>query len=321
MKIRVIVPVYNASRYIERCFDSVLQQSFTEWEVVAVDDGSTDNSLDLMRNYNRRDSRFNIYHQENAGAGAARNYALEISKKKNDDGYIVFIDSDDYIEPEYFKLLSEHDEDVVFIDNYQKDETGKVIREERMSSYASYDGDTILRKQMTGCIPWGGWRKAYKAHLLLNHDILYSTHKVGEEAIFSFKALYYARSVGFINSKVYSYVLHEGSLSSIVLEDPWGEVAQNLQNTITELGEYERYANTLNAFHVSAAAISLRRLAKKYGYRQYCEKARDRIGIMNDRINLSYGVDNNSLRSAAKVMRRLMNIKAVFITYVLGRVY
>lgn len=321
MKIKVIVPVYNSGKYLNRCFDSIIAQTFSDWEVVAVDDGSSDNSFELMREYQQRDNRFKIYHQANAGAGATRNYALDICKDNIEEGYIVFIDSDDYIENNYFEQLSVHNEDVVFIDILQKDERNKIIKEECMSAYASYDIDCIIRKQMTGCIPWGGWRKAYKEQLLLNNEIRYSTHKVGEEAIFSFKALYYAKSVGSISNKVYSYVLHEGSLSSTMLEDPWGEVVLNLEKEITDMGVYEKYANTLNAFHVSAAAVSLRRLAKKYKFKDYCSKARERIRTMNNRINSIYDIDDNSLIRAAKVMKKLMANNALFITYVLGRVF
>ena len=173
MKIRVIIPVYNAGQYLERCFESVLNQTHQDWEVIAIDDGSKDNSLELMRDYQLKDDRFKTLHQDNAGAGAARNYALEVCKKDSAYGYIVFIDADDYIEPDYFEILSRHNEDVVFIDIFQRDATGKVIKEERMSDYAILDIDTIIRKQMTGCIPWGGVRKAYKSHLLFNNNIQY----------------------------------------------------------------------------------------------------------------------------------------------------
>lgn len=321
MNITVIVPAYNSGKYINRCFDSILNQTFSDWKVVAVDDGSTDNTFELMKEYQQRDKRFSIFHQPNSGAGAARNYALKICKNINADGYIVFIDADDYIEPDYFELLLAHDEDVVFIDCFQKNDNGKIIGEECMSKYAAYDVNSIIRKQMTGCIPWGGWRKAYRVQLLLNNEIFYSTHKVGEEAIFSFKALFYSQSVGFIAKKVYSYVLHDGSLSSTKLEDPWGDVVQNLKNAIVELGVYESYANTLNAFQVSAAAVSLRRLAKSYSYKLYCVKARERIIIMNERINPNFSIDDNSLKSAAKVMKLLMANNALFLTYILGRVF
>jgi len=98
MKISVIVPVYNAERYISRCVDSILKQTYSDWELLLVDDGSKDNSLAILNDYGKKDSRIRTFHQENAGAGAARNVGLE-----NAIGdYIVFIDSDDFVEPDFF---------------------------------------------------------------------------------------------------------------------------------------------------------------------------------------------------------------------------
>ena len=93
-----------------------------------------------------------MIHQENEGAGIARNVGLEYANGK----YVVFIDSDDYIEKDYFKLLSQHDEDVVYIDVRNVDEDGRVLKEEYMSSNNRLSLDSILRRQMTGCINWGG---------------------------------------------------------------------------------------------------------------------------------------------------------------------
>ena len=129
MKISVIVPVYNAANYIAKCIQSVQNQTFSSWELILIDDGSQDNSLDIIRRFAIEDDRIKVIHQENSGAGMARNNGIE-----NAIGdYIVFLDSDDYISEKYLSLLSSHNEDVVFIDVEAVDEGGNVVRREYLS--------------------------------------------------------------------------------------------------------------------------------------------------------------------------------------------
>lgn len=101
MELSVIVPVYNASSYIKRCIDSILRQTFQEFELIVVNDGSTDNSLDILRSILPQKENIKLYSQSNQGVSATRNYGISLSKGK----YVTFIDSDDYIEPSFIETL------------------------------------------------------------------------------------------------------------------------------------------------------------------------------------------------------------------------
>lgn len=312
MKITVIIPVYNAEKYLHRCLDSVINQTYTDWKIIAVNDGSSDSSLEILNKYASRDNRIKVYSQENSGAGMARNFA--ITKVNEKDSYIVFIDADDSIEPNYFELLSRHVEDVVFIDINQRDDiSGKIIKKEKLSRYSKCSKDRILRMQMTGAIPWGGCRKASKASLIIDNDILYSNHKVGEEAIFSFKLLYFANTVSFIDETVYSYYIHEGSLSSTRMDDPWGKVVDNLKEEILRLGCYPEFATTLNSFYVSAVAVSLVRIAKFYSGTEYKKKAVDRIENYLSSVDKSVRIDKKFLNFKVRLFSVLINVKSLFL--------
>lgn len=152
MTISAIVPVYNTEKLIGRCIDSVIAQTYPDWELILVDDGSTDGSINVLREYETKDSRIKVIHQDNLGPGLARNKGIE-----NTVGdHIVFIDSDDVIKTNYFEKLSHETADVVFIDIDQVDEDFSVLREEHMSDYQSLSKDALLRSQMTGKFPWGG---------------------------------------------------------------------------------------------------------------------------------------------------------------------
>ena len=319
MKISVIIPVYNAESYLDRCIQSVLNQTYINWKLLLIDDGSTDGSLSILRKYEKIDSRISVIHQQNKGAGAARNLGIDSIKN---EGYVVFIDSDDYIEPNYFELLVTHNEDVVFINVAQRDTSGKIIKKERMSSlYKKLDIEEIKRKQMTGCIPWGGVRKAVKSKLILSQNIRYSLHTIGEEAVFSFKVLFYANSIGFINYDVYNYMIRKNSLSTTQIDDPWGKVAENMENVIKELNVYEKYVDTLNAFYISACAVSLKRIVSYYSYGKYMDISKKRIKLLKRQLNTNYKIDKKNLNFKAKLIYVLILLNFRRIIFILGKIY
>ena len=102
-RISVIVPIYNTEKYLARCIESILCQTYTNLEIILVDDGSTDKSGDICDFYARKDNRVKVVHKENGGAAAARNFALNMVTGQ----YIGFVDSDDYTDIEMYQKLYE----------------------------------------------------------------------------------------------------------------------------------------------------------------------------------------------------------------------
>ena len=100
-KISIIVPVYNIKEYLPSCLDSIIAQSFTDFELILIDDGSSDGSGDICEYYSLLDNRIRVYHKTNEGVSKARNFGIEIAEGE----WIAFIDGDDYIVPEYLEAL------------------------------------------------------------------------------------------------------------------------------------------------------------------------------------------------------------------------
>ena len=302
MKISVIVPVYNAANYIAKCIQSVQNQTFSSWELILIDDGSQDNSLDIIRRFAIEDDRIKVIHQENSGAGMARNNGIE-----NAIGdYIVFLDSDDYISEKYLSLLSSHNEDVVFIDVEAVDEGGNVVRREYLSQYKNMDKDDFLRAQMTGKINWGGVRKAVKRKIIDTNNIRYSDHKVGEEALFTYSSVFNSKTIGFIEKPVYFYIQRADSLSHAKIDDPWGEVALALKAKTKENGSYIKYANTINAFLLTAAAVSSDRLAMNYSREVYNNKMNILYASLVANIDKDFPIDYRHMSMKAIVLGKLL---------------
>ena len=101
MKVSIGVPVYNVEEYLRQCLNSIMEQTFTDFEVIMVDDGSTDNSFSICQEYVAKDNRFKLIHQENKGLAGARNTCLKYMHGE----FITWIDSDDKIKPDYLEKL------------------------------------------------------------------------------------------------------------------------------------------------------------------------------------------------------------------------
>ena len=125
--ISVIVPVYNAKKYLDRCIQSIINQKYKELEIILVDDGSKDNSLEICKSYADKDNRIQVIHKENAGVSAARNTGIEAAS----GDFIAFVDSDDYIDENmYFNMMqkaSEYNCDLVMCDCYKVRGNNKCI--------------------------------------------------------------------------------------------------------------------------------------------------------------------------------------------------
>ena len=104
-EISVIVPVFNVEKYLTRCVNSILTQSFSDFDLILVDDGSTDSSGEICDNYAKKDARVHVLHQSNCGAAVARNVGLNYVFSNSDSSWISFVDSDDWIHPQYLELL------------------------------------------------------------------------------------------------------------------------------------------------------------------------------------------------------------------------
>ena len=130
-KISIIIPVYNAEKYISRCLDSVITQDYTNLEIICINDGSKDKSLAILQDYAQKDSRIIVISQSNQGAASARNYGLSVATGK----YISFIDADDWVRADYLESLYK----------LQKSESADMVICEYEKNFINY---SIQRKKL-----------------------------------------------------------------------------------------------------------------------------------------------------------------------------
>lgn len=243
--ISVIVPVYNIEQYLCRCIDSVLQQSFLDFELILVNDGSTDTSGKICDHYQKKDERVSVIHQKNMGVSCARNSALEICK----GNYITFIDGDDWLSLDTFTLvvqsIEKYDPDLVGF-GYQIigdgqfveavfDNSIKVIELDKVQACRHY-----LKNDLFYC---GSNAMVFKRGILDSIFFRPSlTH--GEDYIFAWQAFCKVKNVIFIDSKKYYYLQRAGSASHDYSEKRFAEIKsrkfvyQYICRSYPEMAEY-----------------------------------------------------------------------------------
>ena len=210
--ISVIIPVYNVEKYLPRCLDSVVKQTYTNLEIILIDDGSTDNSLKLCQNYAQKDKRIRIFHQENQGVSAARNLGLD----KATGEFITFIDSDDWVLTHYVQRLWE------LIQCYQTDiALGCLIEQYDNQSPAfsprSYHSACISSEQSflgsSHHTPVNAAAKLYRKSVInkLRFDTKFA---LAEDILFFLNALKHATKVASTNEPIYVYCRRNDSATS-----------------------------------------------------------------------------------------------------------
>lgn len=309
MKISFVTPAYNAASTIGRCLESVIAQTDGDWEAIVVDDGSSDNTYEIICAYAEKDPRITALTQENQGPGMARNNAM----RHVSGDYIAFLDSDDYIEPDYVALVKEKiiggNLDVVILDNYYEDPNGKLISMETLSQYAGLDKDGLIAVQMTGKMPWGGWRKVIKAEIIKENKLEYSRDAVGEEALFSFRAFYCAERIGFLGKPVLHYVDYPASQSKKGNDDPWGGVVARLRKYLSDNGLLEQYSRQVNSFAYTALAVSVYRIANNYPCGEAIALIREQIKTVKQ--DYRYDCDPACMETRVKLLMPCIRLNAV----------
>lgn len=233
-KISVIVPVYNAENYIERCVDSLLCQSFNDFELILVDDGSTDNSVKIISNLADKHSFIRVFAKENGGAASARNLGIDNARGE----YIAFIDADDTVEPtfleELYNAATESGAELVMCD-YTKHYESKAVPFSQPIRGGAYTKEQISTELYPCLIMFdnlefpptiSNWVCLFKHSLLERYQIRYPTVRLCEDSFFGSACLYRTNCFVYLKGqRLYNYIHREGSVSNAVdytkLDERW----------------------------------------------------------------------------------------------------
>ncbi len=261
IKLSVIVPVYNVKPYLTKCVDSLLNQDISKehYEIILVDDGSTDGSADLLEQLQQNNTNVKVLHQNNQGVSMARNNGMELARGE----YIYFADADDYLVPNVLnRLLSKMDEqnlDVLRFNYVTVNERGETINPYKYKTFDNYkdevcDGLTFLNERLgVGCYVWQFIFKRQFMHLKFTEGI-----SLGEDTDWTIRLMLEAKRVTSTDAVVYNYLFREGSATLAItaekkrkkIEDQLWIVAK-FKNIINEIGSQPWFVGQIAATVVS----------------------------------------------------------------------
>ena len=232
-KISVIVSVYNTEKYVEKCIESILNQTYSNLELILIEDKSTDHSLEILRKYKERKNVVLIENPQNRGLSYSRNIGL-----KNSSGdYIGYIDSDDYIEPDYYEKLYEalikNKADIAVCDMklyYEKTKTFQINR--------GCDGNKTIDFINNG-LAASACNKLFKRQIIEKYP--FAEGKVNEDIAVVVPALLEAKKIQYVPDVYYYYVQRENSIQNSAFSEKRFDIFAGIDSTLKRISDHEDF--------------------------------------------------------------------------------
>ena len=210
-KVSVIVPVYNVEKYLKRCLDSLINQTLSDIDIICIDDGSKDSSLQILEQYAQKDSRIVIYNQENSGLSVARNTGLEHASGE----YIGFVDSDDWVDLDFYEKLynsaKNNNADIAVADFIREHPNKKPkrlkLKEEKIYTTPE-DKFMICKVHREGCV----WNKIYRTEFIKSINLKFVPKMYYEDRDFTIRSLYFSKKLVTTPNTYYRYFVNPKSI-------------------------------------------------------------------------------------------------------------
>lgn len=279
-EISVVVPVYNVEKYLYRCIESILAQTFTDFELILVDDGSPDNCPQICDEWARKDSRIKVIHKNNGGVSVARNVGLDVAQGE----YIAFCDSDDYIKSDFLMSLYENAVNTtadVVVSNYSAvTEDGEFVKVSNHKigtlhiTSIQERWNFLLNYTLSQNHGWEVWTRLFKSSIIEKHNIRFCTtcQNYAEDLGFTFEYCLYSNIISSISDNNYGYVLRGNSMMSTsvgkVKVDQLNEVSAFLYPKYEKAFDLKRYKLEYAIFHFLIIYTEFRKIigTERYPY-------------------------------------------------------
>ena len=264
-KVSIIIPVFNSENLLINCLDSIKNQTMDNIEVICIDDGSSDGSLKILKDYEKNDNRFKVFHQENLGAGFARNKGISHSSGE----YMLFVDSDDYIEENTCEILyilaKRLNSDLVLFDAVRHIENGKNLNLIHFSkddfsvfNNFSFDYEYVKDKVFDGY--YGViWNKFYKSSFIKENNLSFPKHKIYNDVEFHVKSLILAKNISYLPKILYHYNrIGQSSLQTSFVSTKNAFVFFDVLGDIKNFLDNNNYFNEFKSDFVNFSIFELR---------------------------------------------------------------
>lgn len=211
--ISVIVPIYNVSKYLRRCLDSIASQTYENLEIILINDGSTDDSGKIAEEYAKKDKRARVIHQKNGGLSSARNAGLKIAHGE----FVVFVDSDDYIDPGCIENLHDtaqkSDADIATCRFESFSEDNLRLKRSPVSPKLVMAGRESAADLLTRSRPAYIWTSIFRRSLFTDNNIEFPDGRTYEDLATRFRLEFFAKKVAYTNQRLYHYLMRRSSIT------------------------------------------------------------------------------------------------------------
>lgn len=267
-KVSIIIPIYNVEHYIEKCLKTITEQSFTDFEVLLINDDTPDNSAVIAQKYCDLDKRFHLYNKKNGGAADSRNYGLQYAKGE----YIVFIDSDDYLHKDYLKILYEacveNNADMSYCrfkySYFNLGITLKMPISAKAGVLSKKEAlDLIIRDIYLHSYPWN---KMYKKSVFIDNNIKYPKMYFEDLAIGP-QVVLYSNKVAVTDRYLYYYSKHFGSVMSTMDSKKINDFLRSIliiRNYLQAEGVYDEYKDAVHALASKAHLVNFYSIIRQH---------------------------------------------------------
>lgn len=203
--VSIIIPVYNAEKYISRCIDSIISQTYKKWEIIAIDDGSQDDSIGILMDYQRSmPEKIHVFTQQNRGVAYTRNLGVQLGSGE----YIMFVDNDDYIDvsyvEEYVNEIERTKNNCVIGGFRRENSSGTIIKKFIPTNMCSVYTDDLMP-----------WARIMRRDFLISNGIKFMDNSIGEDVYFNFLMLSKTKKISVINNMSYVWFYNEQSVSNV----------------------------------------------------------------------------------------------------------
>ena len=275
IKLSAIIPVYNVENYLIDCLDSVCKQTLTDIEIICINDGSTDTSLEILKEYSSKDSRIKIITKENGGQATARNLGIEEAQGE----YIAFVDSDDFIEPTMFEKLytkaKDNNLDIAMCKIATYDNQTKEIKDNvwyyMLGVFRDFEKDIFNHKdtkEFTCHIAVTPYNKIYKTTLLKENNIIFPEGLIFEDEKFFYDTYLRAKRVSIVDEFLYYYRINrKGSTVDTIKDNDFSDIipiSKLIRETFKETDNYEDYKILLSNRFIHLQLARFTQTSQKY---------------------------------------------------------
>lgn len=209
--VTVVIPIYNVEKYLKECFDSVVNQSYENLEIILVNDGSTDTSGEIADRIAMTDDRAFVIHKKNGGLSDARNAAMEVAKGE----YITFIDSDDYVDSRFVEVLLElclsRGVEIAQCDNTRN---VSLMGSGFKKTIHLRGKEAFVKLVKFKTISPTAWGKLYRTSLFYENNLIFPVGRIHEDTAVLYKLIYHAKEIACIESTLYYYRLNDNSITT-----------------------------------------------------------------------------------------------------------